>query len=42
MLQGTSSSDSGAEWAGISIIILGNSDWFETWLAGEKDCKLFA
>ena len=42
LLQGTSSLDSGAEWAGISEIILGNSDWFETWLAGEKDCKLFA
>ena len=41
LLQGTSSSDSGAEWAGISEIILGNSDWFETWLAGEKDCKFF-
>ena len=41
LLQGTSSSDSGAEWAGISEIILGNSDWFETWLAGEKDCKPF-
>ena len=38
-LQGTSSSESGAEWAGISEIILGNSEWFETWLAGEKDCK---
>ena len=42
LLQGTSSSDSGAELAGISEIILGNPDWFETWLAGEKDCKFIA
>ena len=40
-LQGTSSSDSDIEWSGISEIILGNSDWFENWLAGEKNCKSF-
>lgn len=42
LLQGTSSSDSGVQWTGISEVILGNSDWFETWLTGEKDCKLLA
>ncbi|KAF9569869.1 RINT-1 family protein [Agrocybe pediades] len=35
-LEGTSLSQQGPKWDGISQVILGNSDWFETWLAAER------
>ncbi|KDR85307.1 hypothetical protein GALMADRAFT_204803 [Galerina marginata CBS 339.88] len=35
-LQGTSVAKGIAQWDGISDVILGNADWFETWLAAEK------
>ena len=27
------------DWEGISDIILGNKDWFESWLLGERKCR---
>lgn len=41
-VEGTSFSNGSDEWDGISEVILGNPDWFETWLSAEKQCKLFA
>jgi len=39
-ISGTSASKGGVdEWHGVSDLILGNADWFETWVAGEKKCK---
>ncbi|KAJ3509803.1 hypothetical protein NLJ89_g5024 [Agrocybe chaxingu] len=38
-LEGTSAGanqENGVKWEGISDAILGNADWFETWLEGEK------
>lgn len=28
------------QWKGVSEVILGNAEWFEAWLSGEKKCKL--
>lgn len=39
-LQRTFASEDTAKWDGITQIILGNPDWFETWLSAEKRCKL--
>lgn len=39
--EATSFSNDGEEWPGISDIILGNPDWFETWLTAEKECWFF-
>ncbi|KAF8167795.1 TIP-1 family-domain-containing protein [Crassisporium funariophilum] len=36
MLEGTSDPDKKAKWDGICEVILGNPDWFEAWLTGEK------
>ncbi len=27
------------EWAGLSEVILGNKEWFDKWLDGERECK---
>ena len=27
-------------WEGTSDVILGNKDWFDAWLEGERKCKL--
>ncbi|KAF8973689.1 TIP-1 family-domain-containing protein [Flammula alnicola] len=35
-LQGTTFSEDSTKWDGISDVILGNPDWFETWLMAEK------
>ena len=38
-LEGTSvAKDNETKWEGIIDIILGNADWFETWLGAEKEC----
>jgi len=37
--QGTSLVDEANKWEGISEVILGNPDWFESWLTAEKACK---
>jgi hypothetical protein len=37
--QGTSLANEANEWEGISGVILGNPDWFESWLTAEKTCK---
>ncbi len=39
-LEGTSTmnEDGATSWAGITDVILGNADWFETWLGAEKHC----
>jgi hypothetical protein len=29
----------GPSWGGISEVIVGNKEWFETWLEGERKCK---
>lgn len=29
-----------ADWKGISEIILGRKEWFDSWVEGEKACKL--
>ena len=26
-------------WRGLSDVILGNIEWFDTWLRGERECK---
>jgi len=40
-LEGTTGCQEGDEskWEGVSDVILGNADWFETWLIAEKSCK---
>jgi len=38
-IEGTSIFQDGSKWDGISQVILGNPDWFETWLAAERQCK---
>jgi hypothetical protein len=38
-LEGTSAEKDGdMKWEGLIDIVLGNVDWFETWLAAEKEC----
>ncbi len=39
-LEGTSTinEDGPTSWPGITDVILGNADWFETWLGAEKNC----
>lgn len=39
-LNGTSATVESAEvkWEGLTDLVLGNADWFETWLAAEKEC----
>jgi hypothetical protein len=38
-LEGTSAAKDGeTKWEGLIDVILGNADWFETWLAAEKEC----
>lgn len=41
-LQATSAArgDHEGEWQGVSEVILGNIEWFESWLNGERKCKL--
>jgi len=29
----------GVEWRGLSDVILGNVEWFDTWLRGEQECE---
>ena len=31
--------DPAKEWEGIGEIILGQKDWFETWVLGERACE---
>lgn len=38
-LEGTSTAKDGeTKWEGLIDVVLGNADWFETWLAAEKEC----
>ena len=38
-LEGTSAAKDGeTKWEGLIDVVLGNADWFETWLAAEKEC----
>jgi hypothetical protein len=41
-LQATSAArgDHEDKWKGVSEVILGNIEWFESWLNGERKCKL--
>jgi RAD50-interacting protein 1 len=40
-LLGTSAAqgDHEGKWKGVSEVILGNIEWFESWLEGERKCK---
>jgi hypothetical protein len=40
-LQATSATkgDDNEVWRGVSDVILGNTEWFEAWLDGERKCK---
>jgi len=29
----------GVQWRGLSDVILGNIEWFDTWLRGEQECE---
>ena len=38
-LEGTSAAKDGqTKWEGLIDVVLGNANWFETWLAAEKEC----
>ena len=35
----SAAADRDEKWKGVSEIILGNVEWFESWVAGERRCK---
>jgi RAD50-interacting protein 1 len=37
---GDDAKDSWNKWDGISEVILGKKEWFDTWMEGEKRCEL--
>jgi len=44
-LRGTSAiplDDADTQWEGISQILLGNQQWFQTWLVGEQRCQFLS
>lgn len=38
-IQGTSIGENGGTWDGVAEVVLGNAEWFETWLNAEKQCN---